>query len=494
MSAIHERHLNAHRSLPAGKLVIDGKDVLSGSGGIHRAIDPTTGEAYGEVSLAGAAEVDRAIEAARRALPDWRDTHPSVRRELILRVAQLIEANRERFNLIGAVESGIMRHVADYGHIPLVLEWLRYYAGWADKIKGAVVGSSPVQDFGMMLREPYGGFAMIIPWNAPLLSLAMKVPAALATGNTMVIKPPEITPYATILFAELAREAGIPDGVINVIPGGAKAGRALVSDARIDKISFAGGLQTARAIKAAAAANMTPGLYELGGKSANIVFPDAHDLDAIAAYSVSYAFTNAGQGCTCPTCLIVHDEVYDALLEKVVAATDAMRVGDPLDARRDIGPVVNAAAMERISGMIARARAASPQALACGGERLGSELGGGNFLSPSVFAGVRPDSEIASQEIFGPVLSVLRFGSEEEALATANGTSCALAAYVQTADIRRAHRFVRALRAGGVYINQTFTLTNPANTTGGIGLSGYGREGGRPGLNEYLVWKGVSFG
>lgn len=474
--------------------MIGGEDVHAGSVGVHQAIDPTTGKTYGEVPLAGAAEVDRAIEAARRALPGWRDTHPSARRELILRLGQLIEANRERFNLIGAVESGIMRHIADYGHIPLVLEWLRYYAGWADKIEGAVVGASPGQDFGMMLREPYGVFAMIIPWNAPLLSLAMKVPAALATGNTMVIKPPKITPYATILFAELAREAGIPDGVINVIPGGAEAGGALVSDARIDKISFTGGLQTARAIQAAAATNMTPGLYELGGKSANIVFPDAHDLDAIAAYSVGYAFTNAGQGCTCPTRLIVHDDVYDALLEKVVAAASAVRVGDPLDAGCDMGPVVNAAAMERITGMIARARADNPQELACGGERLGGELGDGNFLSPSVFAGVRPDSEIASQEIFGPVLSVLRFGNEEEALAIANGTSYALAAYVQTGDIRRAHRFMRALRAGGVYINQTFTLTNPANTTGGVGLSGYGREGGRPGLDEYLVWKGVSFG
>jgi acyl-CoA reductase-like NAD-dependent aldehyde dehydrogenase len=214
---------------------------------------------------------------------------------------------------------------------------------------------------------------------------------------------------------------------------------------------------------------MTPGLYELGGKSANIVFPDAPDLDAIAAYSVGYAFTNAGQGCTCPTRLIVHDDVYDALLEKVVAATGAVRVGDPLDAGCDMGPVVNTAAMERITGMIARASADSPQALVCGGERLDGELGYGNFLSPGIFAGVRPDSEIASQEIFGPVLSVLSFGSEEEALAIANGTSYALAAYVQTADIRRAHRFVRALRAGGVYINRTFTLTNPANTTGGIG-------------------------
>jgi aldehyde dehydrogenase (NAD+) len=494
MPTIHERHQDAYRSLPAAKLVIGGKDVLSGSGGLHRAIDPTTGVAYGEVPLAGAAEVDRAVEAARRALPDWRDTHPSVRRDLILRLGQLIEANRERFNLIGAIESGIMRHIADYGHIPLVLEWLRYYAGWADKIEGAVVGSSPGQDFGMILREPYGVFAMVIPWNAPLLSLAMKVPAALATGNVMVIKPPEFTPYATILFAELAREAGIPDGVINVIPGGAQAGQALVSDPRIDKISFTGGPQTAKAIQAAAATNMTPGLYELGGKSANIVFPDAHDLDAIAAYSVGYAFTNSGQGCTCPTRLIVHDEVYDTLLEKVVAATAALRVGDPLDAACDMGPVVNAAAMERITGMIARARAENPQALVCGGERLDGELGNGNFLSPGIFAGVRPDSEIASQEIFGPVLSVLRFSSEEEALAIANGTSYALAAYVQTADIRRAHRFVRALRAGGVYVNQTFTMANPANATGGIGQSGYGREGGRPGLDEYLVWKGVSFG
>lgn len=402
--------------------------------------------------------------------------------------------NAERFADITALETGTLRHVFLSGHVGLVQDWFRYYAGWADKLEGTIVGSGGERGLDMIMREPFGVFAMVIPWNAPLLSLAMKVPAALATGNTMVIKPPEFTPFATALFGQLALEAGVPEGVINIIPGNAEAGKALVSHKGIDKISFTGGPATARRIIEAAAANMTPGLYELGGKSANVVFPDAPDLDAIAGYSVGYAFTNAGQGCTCPTRLIVHANIFDELTERVRAAAAGLVVGDPLSAASSMGPVISRASMARIQGIVERAEQSHPGSLRFGGSKLEGELADGCFISPAIVADVPADSEIATQELFGPVLTVLKFRTDEEALAIANGTEYKLAAYVQTSDLNRALRFVREMRAGGVYVNRTFTLSNPANTTGGSGISGYGREGGRPGLEEYLVTKGVSIG
>jgi aldehyde dehydrogenase (NAD+) len=489
---IKARHADAARQLPKVRLLIGSRHQEAGSAGAHRPVNPTTGESLSEIPLAGVVEVDEAVRAARQALGAWRNTRALVRRDIILRLAALVERETEAFGTITALESGVLRDVFTAGHMPLVLEWFRYYAGWADKIEGTVVGSQPGQDFGMILREPFGVFAMVIPWNSPLLSLAMKVPAALASGNTMVIKPPEITPFAAARFGELAQEAGVPAGVLNIIPGDAAAGRALVRHPGIDKISFTGSPATAQRIIAAAAANMTPGLYELGGKSANIVFPDAPDLEAIASYSTAYAFTNAGQGCTCPTRIIAHADIYDELLRRVLKCRANLTVGDPLDKATGMGPVITAAARERIESMMARARTENPRASVHGGERLNGKLAGGFFLSPAVFAGVDRSSEIAQEEVFGPVLAIIKFNAEREAIEIANDTSYGLAAYVQTNDLKRAMRCVRDLRAGSVYINRSYTMSNPGNTTGGVGMSGYGREGGLPGLEEYLRTKGVS--
>jgi len=371
-------------------------------------------------------------------------------------------------------------------------EWTHYYAGWADKIEGVVVsGFSPADELAYTLAEPYGVVGHIITWNAPLLSLSMKVPPSLAAGNTVVIKPAEFTPFTALLFAELAREAGIPDGVVNVVQGGGAAGEALVRHPGIGKVSFTGGPSTAKRIMATAAESLKPVLFELGGKSPNLLFADA-DLDAAVAYSAAFSMSCVGQGCALPTRLLVEESIYDEVVETVVATVEALPIGDPLDPASYFGPLVNAAARERVVGMIDAARSDGAGTLRTGGSGMDTP---GFFVEPTVFVDVDNGSDLAQQEVFGPVLAVTSFRDEEHAVELANDTAYGLSAYLQSRDVRRVNRLVPRLRAGTVFVNQgPNPITQPGRPFGGVGLSGFGREGGKAGLDEFLMLKGVGIG
>ena len=318
----------------------------------------------------------------------------------------------------------------------------------------------------------------------------MKVPAALAAGNTVVIKPSELTPFSADLYADLAAEAGIPDGVINVLPGSAEAGAALVAHPLVKKVSFTGGPDTARKILHTCAEHIKPSVMELGGKSGNIVFEDAN-LDAACGVGtlLSVGFMT-GQGCALPTRMIVARPVYDDVIARVEAIASMIKVGDPFEPDTVSGPVVNDAALQRITGVIERAKGDGARLLT-GGERLGGDLADGYYLQPTVFADVDPQSELAQKEVFGPVLSIIPFDNEEEAIEIANSTPYGLSGYVFTNELKRAHRVAEALETGEVLINGAMNLS-VHRPFGGIGISGMGKEGGREGLDEFLQTKSVS--
>jgi acyl-CoA reductase-like NAD-dependent aldehyde dehydrogenase len=326
-----------------------------------------------------------------------------------------------------------------------------------------------------------------------MMGMGHKAIPALAAGNTVVAKPPELAPFGAMMFAELAFEAGLPPGVLNVVTGGAAAGDALCRHPGVDKISFTGGAATARSVMRAAAESLTPMALELGGKSANIVFPDA-DLDLAASVAAMLgAVLLSGQGCALPTRLFAHDDVYDEVVDRVVAQVEAAAVGDALDPAVIMGPVVSAAACDRILGVIDEATATSAGRLATGGRRLDGDLADGYFVAPTVFADVDPSSSLAQREVFGPVLSILRFSGEDEVVDLANGTPYGLAAYLYTADMGRAHRVAKRLESGSVTIN-AFPSMSPTAPFGGVKQSGFGREGGRAGIDEFLRTKNIVVG
>jgi aldehyde dehydrogenase (NAD+) len=478
---------------PAVNLHI-GSDVLSaGSGGVHQHINPATGEVDAEIPLAGAEEVDRAVRVAHDAFADWRKVKPAERRRLLLALADLIEENADEFGRRGTFDNGTPTAVVG-GLVQTSIEWTRYYAGWADKISGEVHSSAEVDgEFGYTLAQPYGVIGVIITWNGPLISLAMKIPAALAAGNTVVVKPSELTPFTGELFIELVRKAGIPDGVVNILPGAPAAGAALVEHPLVQKVTFTGGPDTARKILHSCAETMKPAVLELGGKSANIVFDDA-DLDAACGHGTMMSIgALSGQGCALPTRMIVQDTIYDEVVERVAATAGFITVGDPLDGVTVSGPVVNEVALQRILGIIDRAKADGARLITGGARRiLDGDLAGGYYLEPTVFADVDPASELGQTEVFGPVLSIMKFSTEAEAIEIANSTPYGLSGYLQTNDIRRAIRVAEQLKTGEVLVNGGTNLL-VSRPFGGVGVSGIGKEGGRAGFEEFLRNKSVAF-
>lgn len=484
------RHHTAAAQLPRPRLIIGERMLEAGGGGRFDHVNPASGEVQAAVPLADAGDVDAAVQAARRALPAWRDMKPYERRLKLDRFAELIEAHFDEFVAMTPLENGICCGTFAVGLKPRVVAWCRYYAGWTDKLDGLVTAMNPSECFEYTLPEPYGVIGHIITWNAPMLSLAMKVLPSIAAGNTVVVKPAEFTPFSSQRFAELALEAGIPPGVINIVPGLAAAGEALVKHPGVDKISFTGGPIAAKRIMTDAAGSLKPVLFELGGKSANVVFPDV-DLDETAAYCAAFGLSNNGEGCALPTRLIVHESVYEPFMERLVAAVQALPIGDPLDPQTYIGPMVTETARERVMGMIEEAKANRVGRVLCGGQRANGELSAGWFVPPTVIGEIDPSCRIAQQEVFGPVLVATKFATEDEAVQLANDTEYGLAAYVQTRDLNVAHRMVRRLDAGTVYVNRATPSANPNSPFGGIGLSGFGREGGRAGLEEFVRVKGV---
>jgi aldehyde dehydrogenase (NAD+) len=471
--------------------VVGGERTGHGSGRVYEHHNPATGVVQAEVQLASGTDIDRAVQTARDALPAWRAVAVEARAAILYRLADLLEEHADEAAAINALDNGTPISTLNSGMYTAA--WTRYYAGWVDKVHGDVVPTYGSPGLDVVLPEAYGVVGAIVPWNGPMMGMGQKVVPALAAGNTVVAKPPEIAPFGALRFAELALEAGLSPGVLNVLPGGAEAGDALVRSWGVDKVSFTGGRVTARRVMATASETLKPLALELGGKSPNIIFDDA-DLElAVPVAGMLGAALLSGQGCALPTRCYVQDTVYDEVVDRILTQLASVQVGDPLDPGVMMGPVVTAAACQRVLGVIEQAKADRSGALLTGGTRLGGPLEPGYFIGPTVFGDVRQDSVLAREEIFGPVLSVLRFHDEAEVVAKANDSEYGLSAYVQTQDLSRAQRVARALEVGTVIVN-AFPAMSPNAPFGGYKQSGFGREGGRAGIDEFLRRKNVFLG
>jgi aldehyde dehydrogenase (NAD+) len=466
---------------------IGAETLAGGTGGTIPHVNPATGESR-SLELAGRAEVDAAVAAAREAYPVWSGLAPMARRYLLQQLARKINETTEELAALSTYESGMPVAYSATMAATGPAEWFDYYAGWADKLNGEVIGA---WDFNYTIPEPYGVVAAIVPFNGPVWEIGMKAAPALAAGNTVVIKPPELAPYSSILFGRLCLEAGIPPGVVNIVLAGPEGTSALVAHPGVDKITFTGSAGTARKILAAAAANLTPVVLELGGKSGVLICDDADVDSAVAAVAQFAIAQNAGQICTSPNRVLAQPGVYDEVVEKLAAVASGFAVGDPLSERTQVGPVISTASADRIVGMIGEGVSAGTAKLVTGGERLGGELANGAFVAPTVLADVAADSRLAGEEIFGPVATVTRVADDDEAVAVANAVEAGLAAYVFSRDISRCHSMAKRLTVGSVSINGlgNHMIYSPF---GGKGPSGYGREGGRAGIEEFLSVKSVS--
>lgn len=478
--------------LPRAGLIIGDERLSSGSAGVHQHRFAGNGEVQAEVPIAGAPEVDRAVAAAKKAFPGWRATHPHVRRDLLFKLSQLVEEHADEFAFIGARENG--SPISGVRAIPgKFAAWTKYAAGYADKLEGRVVSS--FQDDSVLdytLAEPYGVIGLIITWNGPLMGLGMKLGAALAAGNTVVMKPPELTPFTSWKLIELAEQAGFPPGVLNLVTGGVEAGEALVKHPDVQKISFTGGVSTGQRIAAMIAPSLKPALYELGGKSANLIFADA-DMEVAVRHSARQPLFLAGQGCILPTRILVEESVAKDFTERLLAEIRTIRVGDPMDKTTELGPVIDQRSQDRLLGLIDAARTRGDGKVALGGGKPDDVDPNGYFVAPTVFTDVDPASSIAQDECFGPVLSVITFKTADEAVVIANSTAFGLGAYIHSTNLPRTLQLVHRLDAGSVQINGAPTARENA-PFGGRGMSGHGREGGYDGMMEFVRVKNVAIG
>lgn len=455
--------------------------------GTREHVNPATGKAQAMVPIGGAAEIDAAARAAVAGQKAWQDLGPERRRDCLLRLADLVEADAPQLLQMAALECGTPLSSNSSG---LALSWIRYYAGWADKIEGTCSEPLGIHGLAYARHEPIGVIGVIIPWNSPLVAISMTAILAMAAGNAVILKPPTQTPFVALRFGALALEASIPAGVLNIVPGDAEAGEALIAHPAVGKISFTGGDAVAKAVMRTAAGHLKPVALELGGKSANLIFADA-DLDEAAAMAAGCSLVPlAGQGCVLPTRVYAQSAIFDAFVERVRAHAQAFTLGDPLDTATVIGPVINEAAAQRIMGVIDRARAESGGRLITGGRRGQGDLAAGSFVEPTIFAGVAHDSHLAREEVFGPVLSIIRFDTDADAVAMANDSRFGLGAYLHTRDLSRAHTVAAQLESGCVAVNGMLPMA-PNQPFGGVKQSGFGREGGRPGLEEFMQIKQI---
>ena len=478
----------SERPPPIGTLLVGAQHIAESSGGRCEHIDPATGRVNGAVALAGEREIALAVAAARAALAGWRSVPANRRRNLLVDVSQAILRDKDELSALQTLETGMpCQFAADTP--ALAADIFAYYAGWSDKIGGAIVPTWPAAALDYVRDQPYGVIGAIIPWNAPLVALSQVLGPALAAGNTVVVKPSELGPYTSLRVAELLLECAVPPGVVNVLPGGADAGRSLVRGA-IDKLHFTGSTGTARQIVRASAERLLPLCLELGGKSALIAFADC-DLMAAVQGVMRGLVALSGQGCTNSTRVLIEAPIYEQALRLIRGLVKRIAVGDPRRPETVMGPVISAQACERILGYINRAVEARAGELICGGVRLEGDLAAGYFIAPTVFSKVHPHAEINQHEIFGPVITVMPFDTEQQAIGIANDCGYGLAAYLYTANIGRAHRVAGALTAGTVWINGQDGLA-PSMPFGGVNLSGYGRLGGEAAIREFTrpqnVW------
>jgi aldehyde dehydrogenase (NAD+)/phenylacetaldehyde dehydrogenase len=473
-------------------IVIDGQRRPSSSGETIDSYDPATGEVAWRVAAGDRHDVDAAVVSAGAAFEDvWKEFKPAARARLLFDLADLVEDNADELAMLETVDVG--KPFTESRNIDLVYaaEILRYFGGWATKMTGDVLPVSPPlgEAFVYTRREPLGVVAAIVPWNFPLLFYTFKLGPALAAGNTVVIKPSELTSLTAIRLAELALEAGFPPGVVNVVTGyGGGAGQALIEHPGVARVTFTGSTATGKRILESAAGTLKKVSLELGGKSGNIIFDDA-DVDAAVQGSIFAIFWNQGEVCCAGSRLFVHERLHDQVVDGLSGAADSIRLGHGLADDTEMGPLVSEAQLQRVLGFVESGQAQGAT-VAAGGTRAGGDLAGGYFVRPTIFTDVKDDMRIATEEIFGPVLSVLPFSDEDEAVRRVNASPYGLAAGVWTQDLRRAHRVAARLQAGTVWVN-TYNVADPSTPFGGYKDSGFGRDLGLEALHSFTQTKAV---
>jgi aldehyde dehydrogenase (NAD+) len=471
--------------LPVHDMLIGGRRIEPGSGSYLADLDPSTERPIAYIARGSARDVDRAVAAARAALPGWSGMRAADRGRILYRLAELLRAHEEELTAIESLDAGKPLAAVRRQDMPAAIDTLMYYAGWADKINGQVIPTRPGA-LTYTVREPVGVVAAIVPWNFPLMIGMWKIAPALACGCTLVVKPAELTSLSALRLAELALEAGVPEGVLNIVTGeGSVVGEALVNHPDVDKVTFTGSPGVGRRIMKGAAGNFKRVTLELGGKSANVIFADAN-IDAAVRAASSGIFFNSGQVCSAGSRILVQDTVYDEVVERLAERANAIRVGDPQEPSTTMGPLISERQMKSVLDYIDVGAREGARVVA-GGERVGDT---GFFVAPTVLADVRHEMRVSQEEIFGPVASVIRFSDEAEAVRLANGTAFSLAAGVWSADIGRVHRVAHALKAGTVWIN-TYGYTDVRLPWGGARDSGLGREHGEAAIENFTEPKAI---
>ena len=470
------------------RLFIGGEFVDALDGWTLPTLNPHNGSPLADVAEAGPADIDRAVTAARQAFPAWRDTAAAERGRLLLKLADAIEANVAELARLESLDTGHPINDSTKLDVPRTAATFRYFGGMADKFQGSVV---PVERgfLNYVLREPVGVVGQIVPWNFPLMFTSWKMGPALAAGNTVVLKPAELTPLSSLRVAELMAEVGFPPGVVNIVPGfGARAGAHLAEHAGVDKIAFTGSTAVGRRIVEASAGNLKRVQLELGGKGANIVFDDA-DLVAAVDGSAFAIFHNQGQACIAGSRLLLHEAIADEFLDRFLTLARSVRLGDPLDPATEMGPLTSAEHRDRVLSYVKVALDEGGEVITGGKAPDDPALGKGFYVEPTVVR-AQPTDRVCREEVFGPFVTVTTFRGEDEVVAVANGTDYGLGGGLWTRDLSRGHRVARAFRAGMVWVN-TYKRANPGSPFGGVGQSGYGREMGFEAMHEYTDAKSI---
>lgn len=480
--------MNALGQLQTYQLYIDGRWTPAQGEATFPTYNPFTQEPWALISQAGMEDVHAAVAAARRCFEStWRHTSGLERGKLMLRLAELLEENADRMARLETTDNGkVIRETGP--QMLFSARLIRFFAGYADKVWGKVIPLDQQNVFDYATYEPLGVVALVTAWNSPMALLANKLPAALAAGNCVVVKPSEHASVTTLEFAKLVEQAGFPPGVFNVVTGDGRTGQALI-DAGVDKVSFTGSGHTGRKVAAAAGKALVPVIMELGGKSPNMIFADAN-LDRAVVGALAGIFAATGQTCIAGSRLLVQRPVYEEVVERLVERAGRIRLGDPLDPATEMGTAANEPQFKMILDFIASAKAEGAELRAGGEAAREGDLARGLFVKPTIFANVRNSMRIAQEEVFGPVLSILPFDDEEEAVAIGNDIRYGLASGIWTQDLNRAMRVSRAIRSGMVWVN-TYRASAAQTPFGGVKESGFGRERGEAGLYEFLCTKNV---